>query len=239
MNWPGPEVCIEFEPMQTSDKALSLAQMIDHTLLRADASASEVQKLCEEAKHFGFYSVCVQPSFVSLAQSVLGSSAVKICTVKICTVVGFPLGVNETQVKSFEAKVAVDEGADELDMVLNIGALKSEKAELVYADIAAVVDAAQGRPVKVILETCLLTEAEKVAACHLAEKAGAQFVKTSTGFAAEGAKLEDIRLMHQCVGGRLGVKASGGIRTRAQALEMIQAGATRLGTSHGIAIVGE
>ncbi len=210
----------------------NLAQLIDHTLLKAEARAEEVQQLCEEAKKYGFYSVCIQPSFVSLAQSVLGDSGVK-----ICTVVGFPLGANETQVKAFEAKVAASEGADELDMVLNLGALKSEKLELVYTDIAAVVEAAQGRHLKVILETCLLSDSEKVQACRIAERAGAQFVKTSTGFAAEGAKVEDIRLMRQSVGPQMGVKASGGIRNQHQALEMIQAGATRLGTSHGIAIL--
>jgi len=212
--------------------AAELAAAIDHTLLKAEADAAAVERLCAEARQHGFCSVCVLPSRVRLAGRALAGSPVR-----VCTVIGFPLGANVTEVKVLEARQAVAEGADELDMVLAVGALKDGEESLVRSDIAAVVAAAEGRIVKVILETCLLEDAEKARACELCVEAGASFVKTSTGFARAGATVADVALMRRAVGGALGVKASGGIRSRADALAMLEAGASRLGTSAGVAIV--
>jgi len=215
-----------------SRSAFEVAQKIDHTLLRPDATAPEISKLCEEAKSLSLFSVCINPCFVSQAFELLRQSPVK-----VCTVIGFPLGASETQVKSFEAECAVRLGADELDMVINIGALKNRDFDLVLNDIRAVVGASQGRPVKTILETSLLTRDEKIAACKIAMEAGASFVKTSTGFSGGGATVEDVMLMREVVGENFGVKASGGIRDLATALKMIQAGANRLGTSQSLQIL--
>ncbi|BAU27185.1 deoxyribose-phosphate aldolase [Aneurinibacillus soli] len=209
-----------------------LALYIDHTLLAPEASAAQIDRLCQEAREHGFYAVCINPYWVRRAkQELVGSN------VKVATVIGFPLGAAVTEVKAFEAAKAVEDGADELDMVLNIGALKSGEDEEVRRDIAAVVAAAASRPVKVIIETGLLTEAEKVQACRLSEEAGAQFVKTSTGFGPGGATVEDVALMRRTVGDTVSVKASGGVRTYEAAKAMIRAGADRIGTSSGIAIV--
>lgn len=213
--------------------ALKLASLIDHTLLKPDATPEAVRRLCAEAKEFGFASVCVNPGQVACAAAELAGTGVK-----VCTVIGFPLGATTSLVKALEARDAVANGAQELDMVLNIGALKAGDRDHVRRDIEAVVAAAAGRPVKVILETGLLSDAEKVEACRLAQSAGASFVKTSTGFGPGGATVEDVKLMRATVGPEMGVKASGGIRDRETALRMVEAGATRLGTSSGVAIVG-
>lgn len=212
---------------------LKLNSYIDHTLLKPDAKKEQIQQLCEEAREYSFASVCVNPTWVSYAKECLTDSYVK-----VCTVIGFPLGATTPEVKAFEAKNAINNGAEELDMVINIGALKNKDDELVEKDICAVVEAAKGKAlVKVIIETCLLTDEEKVRACKLAKKAGAHFVKTSTGFSTGGASFEDVRLMRETVGEEMGVKASGGIRTTYDALKMIEAGATRIGTSSGVAII--
>ncbi len=211
-----------------------LAKMIDHTILKADATPAEVERLCREAGQHHFASVCVNSSFVPLAAKLLAGT-----DVMVCAVVGFPLGAMATEVKASEAKYCADAGAQEVDMVIEVGRLKAGDAEYVKKDIAAVVQAVRGRAaVKVIIETCLLNEAEKKLACQLAKEAGAAFVKTSTGFSTGGATVEDIRLMRAVVGPELGVKASGGIRTRQDALKMIEAGATRVGASASIAIIG-
>jgi deoxyribose-phosphate aldolase len=210
-----------------------IAQMIDHTLLKPEATEQEILKLCEEAKAHGFASVCVNPYFVKTAAQALQGSPVK-----VCTVIGFPLGATDARVKAYETKLAIEDGAQEVDMVINIGALKSGDDEAVERDIQAVVEVAKERAlVKVILETCLLTDEEIVRACELAKKAGADFVKTSTGFSSGGATVEAVRLMRQAVGESLGVKASGGIRDYETAKAMIDAGATRIGASAGIKIV--
>lgn len=210
-----------------------IAQMIDHTLLKPEATEQEILKLCEEAKAHGFASVCVNPYFVKTAAQALQGSPVK-----VCIVIGFPLGATDARVKAYETKLAIEDGAQEVDMVINIGALKSGDDEVVERDIQAVVEAAKERAlVKVILETCLLTDEEIVRACELAKKAGADFVKTSTGFSSGGATVEAVRLMRQAVGESLGVKASGGIRDYETAKAMIDAGATRIGASAGIKIV--
>lgn len=210
----------------------NIAKMIDHTVLKPETTPEMVEKVCAEAKSHGFASVCVNPSYVGLAADLLVGSSVK-----VCTVIGFPLGANNSIVKALEARDAVACGAQELDMVINVGALKCGNDSLVERDIAAVVEAADGRIVKVILETCLLTDEEKIRACNLAKKAGASFVKTSTGFNSGGATVEDICLMRKTVGSEMGVKASGGVRDLATAKAMIEAGANRLGTSSGVAIV--
>lgn len=210
----------------------NLAKYIDHTLLKADATSLDIERLCDEAKQYGFYSVCINPSFVDWASGCLEGSAVK-----ICTVVGFPLGAHETQIKVHETSCAIEQGAGEIDMVVNLGPLKSGLWNIVGADIAAVVEAARGRPVKVILETALLNNEEKVLACRVSKEAGANFVKTSTGFGPGGATVEDVQLMRATVGPDFGVKASGGIRDYEAAIKMLQAGASRIGTSNGIAIV--
>lgn len=192
-----------------------------------------VKQLCTEAKEQQFCSVCILPSYVSYAGELLKDSGVR-----VCTVIGFPLGATETQVKAIETNVAIEQGADEIDMVLNIGALKSGFLAQVKSDIQAVVDAAQGKTVKVILETCLLTDDEIVQACEVCVASGAGFVKTSTGFSTGGATVEDVQLMRKTVGDELGVKASGGIKDYDTAKAMIDAGANRLGTSSGMQIVG-
>jgi len=212
---------------------VNIAKMIDHTLLKANTTKEQIIKLCEEAKQCGFASVCVNPTWVALAAELLEGTGVK-----VCTVIGFPLGANAPETKVFETKDAINKGANEVDMVINIGALKDGNDELVERDIRAVVEAAEGKAlVKVIIETCLLTEEEKVRACQLAVKAGADFVKTSTGFSTGGATVEDVALMRKTVGDKVGVKASGGVRNVDDAKAMITAGATRIGTSSGVAIV--
>lgn len=214
-----------------------LARMIDHTLLKPDATAAAIERLCAEARRHGFFSVCVNPAHVARCKALLGGSSVK-----VCTVAGFPLGAQLPETKAFEARQAVLDGADEVDMVINVGALKDEDDSLVLRDIQGVVGAcrAGGALSKVILETALLTDEEKVRACELSMRAGADFVKTSTGFAGGGATAADVALMSRAVApGRLGVKASGGIRTYDDALTMIAAGATRIGASASVAIIEE
>lgn len=211
---------------------LTLAQIIDHTLLKPNAVRAEVEKLCEEARAYGFASVCVNPCWVPLCAELLSDS-----DVHVCTVIGFPLGATSTLAKAAEAKQAVVDGADELDMVINVGWLLDGCDQEVQADIEAVVSAVQGRTVKVILETGLLTKEQIRRACELSVAAGADFVKTCTGFSTGSATAEDIALMHEVVAGCARVKASGGVRTRAAALHMIEAGASRIGTSSGIKIV--
>lgn len=211
----------------------NIAKYIDHTLLKADAKRDQVEQLCSEAKEYNFASVCVNPTWVKLA-----SEQLKGTDVKVCTVIGFPLGATTPETKAFETKNAIENGATEVDMVINIGALKSGDLELVEQDIRAVVEAAKGKALtKVIFETSLLTDEEKVSACELAVKAGTDFVKTSTGFSTGGATVADIELMRKTVGPDLGVKASGGVRNAEDAQAMINAGATRIGASSGIAIV--
>ncbi len=214
-----------------------LAKLIDHTLLKPDATKDDINRLCEEAKKYGFWSVCVNPAYVSLATEILAET-----DVKVCSVVGFPLGANAPEVKALEAERAVNDGASEIDMVINIGALKSRDYELVEEDIRKVVERAKARRdtvVKVIIEAGLLTEDEKVLACRLVKESGADFVKTSTGLNAPGATVEDIKLMRSVVGSDFGVKASGGIRTYRDAAKFVEAGANRIGTSSGIAIIEE
>lgn len=212
---------------------MELAKYIDHTLLRTDAQRADVAKLIEEAKAYHFASVCVSPIWVSYV-----SEALRDTGIKTCTVIGFPQGATPSAVKAFETKQAVADGADEVDMVIAVGRLKDGDDAYVKADIEAVVQAAGGKALtKVIIETCLLTDEEKRRACLLAKEAGADFVKTSTGFAAGGATAADVRLMRESVGEAMGVKAAGGIRSRADAEAMLAAGATRLGTSSGVKIV--
>jgi len=213
-------------------KGSDTARYVDHTMLKPNATQDEIAKLCEEARQFCFASVCINPSYVALASQFLRGSGVK-----VCTVVGFPLGSTTPTVKAIEARDAIANGADEIDMVINIGALKSGNDIVVYDDVKAVREATRGKVLKVILETSLLSNEEKIRACVLAKKAGVDFVKTSTGFGGGGATVEDIRLMRETVGPLMGVKASGGIRDAKAASEMIAAGATRLGTSASIAIV--
>lgn len=216
--------------------AREIARYIDHTHLKPYATKEDIIKLCDEAIQYGFYAVCVNPYRVKLAKDYLSGKG---ADVKVASVIGFPLGATPTEVKVFEAKKALDDGADELDMVINIGALKDGDYEYVKRDIEEVVKVAheKGAKVKVIIETCYLTDEEKVKACELAKEAGADFVKTSTGFGSGGATVEDVRLMRKVVGPEMGVKASGGIRTYDQAVAMIEAGANRIGTSSGVKIV--
>ncbi len=210
-----------------------LAAIIDHTLLKPEATADEVERLCKEARQYGFFSVCVTSSWVSRCRDLLRGSRVK-----VCCVVGFPLGAMDFRTKAYETREAIANGADEIDMVINIGALKSGDLALVEKDIRSVVQAARNKVIKVILETGLLTDEEKVTACQICKKAGATFVKTSTGFVKSSIATEaDIALMRKTVGPRMGVKASGGVRSLADAKKMIAAGATRIGTSSGVAIV--
>lgn len=209
-----------------------MAAMLDHTLLAADAQESQIEALCRQAAENGFASVCLNPCHVRRTAGLLDGSAVK-----VCTVIGFPLGACTTAVKAFEAQDAVKNGAQEIDMVMNIGALRSGDERAVYEDIRAVVEAAKPAIVKVILETCYLSDEQKRTACLLAKRAGARFVKTSTGFGPGGATAEDVRLMRETVGEEMGVKASGGIRTWEDACKMLQAGANRLGVSASLAIL--
>jgi deoxyribose-phosphate aldolase len=212
---------------------MELNRMMDHTILKADTPKSEVLRIIEEAKKYHFYSVCVNPVWVSLAAEELKGEPVS-----VCTVIGFPLGASTTATKVFETEDAIKNGADEVDMVISVGQLKSGDYEAVQNDIAGVVTAAKDRAlVKVILETCLLTDEEIVKACELAKAAGADFVKTSTGFSTGGADVNDVRLMRETVGPEMGVKASRGIHNEAQALVMVEAGASRLGTSASVAII--
>ncbi|MDZ4131892.1 MAG: deoxyribose-phosphate aldolase [Dethiobacteria bacterium] len=210
----------------------NMAGYIDHTLLKPEAKREDIIRLCREALQNNFYSVCINPSYVQTAVSELKDSAVK-----VCAVIGFPLGATTTATKAFEAAEAIASGAEEVDMVIHVGALKGGEEDYVRGDIAAVVKAARGNTVKVIIESGLLSDSEKVLACRLAKEAGAGFVKTSTGFGPGGATVGDIRLMRETVGPDLGVKASGGVRTLEAARLMIEAGATRIGTSSGITIV--
>lgn len=208
--------------------------LIDHTLLKANATKNEITKLALEAKEHKFASVCVNPTWVATVAEILKDTP----EVKVCTVIGFPLGANTPAVKAFETTNAIANGADEVDMVINIGALKDKNYDLVEEDIKAVVDAAAGKALtKVIIETALLTDEEKVKACELSVKAGADFVKTSTGFSTGGATPEDVALMRKVVGPTIGVKASGGVRNREDADAVVKAGANRIGASSGIAIV--
>lgn len=212
--------------------ANEIAKFIDHTALTAEKTEADILQLCDEALQHHFCSVCINSAYIPLAQQKLQGS-----DVKICTVVGFPLGANLTAVKAFEAQQAIAAGAQEVDMVINVGWIKSGKWEQVRSDIEAVLQACQGVTLKVILETCLLSKAEIVRACEICRELNVGFVKTSTGFNKGGATTEDIALMRQTVGDKLGVKASGGIRDTATALAMIEAGATRIGASAGIAII--
>jgi len=209
-----------------------LARYLDHSLLKPDATAAEIEKLCAEARQQGFYAVCVNGSHTETARSLLEDSEVK-----VAVTVGFPRGAMEMDVKRYETEAAIDAGAQEIDFVLNLGWLKEGRDALLLREIRDVVEAADERPVKVIIETSLLEEAQKVRACELIVEGGAQFVKTSTGFSKIGAMVEDVRLLRHVVGPKFGVKASGGIRDTATALAMIEAGATRIGTSQGVAII--
>lgn len=207
-------------------------KFIDHTLLKANATQSQFETLCQEAKLFSFASVCVNPYWVPFCQQALSGS-----DVMVCTVIGFPLGASSTRSKAEETKVALAAGADEFDMVINIGALKDHQDEIVLKDIEAVVKAASGKTVKVIIETCLLTEEEKIRACELVVQAKAHFVKTSTGFSTSGATLEDVALMKKVVQGHCKVKAAGGVRNTDDLKAFIAAGADRIGTSSGVALL--
>ena len=207
-------------------------KLFDHTILKADATRKDVKRVCDEAMAYSFCSVCVNSYYVPYVANLLHGS-----DVKICSVVGFPLGAMSTRTKALEAKIAVMDGADEIDMVINVGALKDRDYSVVLEDIKAVKEACGEHILKVIIETCLLTDDEKVKACELAKEAGADFVKTSTGFSSAGANVEDVRLMRETVGPDMGVKASGGIHDKEFAKELVDAGANRLGTSATIEIV--
>lgn len=213
---------------------MNLAKMIDHTLLKSAATRPDVEKLCQEARAYGFCSVCVNPFWVSYAKKLLQG-----CDVKVCTVIGFPLGANTSAVKAYETAEAVKNGADEIDMVINIGALRNREYDTVLQDIQAVRQACLGHVLKVIIETSQLTDEEKVKACELATQAQADFVKTSTGFVGGGATAEDVALMRRSIAPAMQVKASGGVRTRSDAQAMAAAGATRIGASSSIHIVEE
>ena len=210
----------------------NLARYIDHTLLKPEASLKDIERLCAEARSYNFYAVCVNGSWVTQARHFLDGS-----DVKVATVVGFPLGATDSDTKRFETEAAIDNGAQEIDVVINIGRLKDGDDEYVLRELRDVVEAAAERPVKVIIETCLLTNAEKIRACRIVLDAGAQFVKTSTGFSTGGATVADVKLLREIVGETFGVKAAGGIRDTQTALAMIEAGATRLGASSGVVIV--
>ena len=211
----------------------NIASYIDHTLLKPEATKEQIVKLCQEAAEYKFASVCVNPAWVSVSAKELSDSPVK-----VCTVIGFPLGASTSETKAFETADAIAKGAEEIDMVINIGALKSGDDELVKNDIKAVVESAKGKAiVKVIIETCLLTDEEKAVASRLSKEAGADFVKTSTGFSTGGATVADVKLMRETVGSDLGVKASGGVRSLEDLQAMIDAGATRIGASSGVQIM--
>ncbi|MBC7797665.1 MAG: deoxyribose-phosphate aldolase [Pyrinomonadaceae bacterium] len=222
--------------MTNAKDTAKIARMIDHTLLKPEATRAQIEKLCAEAVQYDFVSVCVNPYWVATAKGFLKDSQVK-----VCTVIGFPLGANTTETKVYETQNAIENGACEIDMVINIGALKSGELEYVENDIIKIVQTSHENDaiVKVIIETALLTDDEKVSACQIAANAGADFVKTSTGFSTGGANIEDVKLMRETVGAIIGVKASGGIKTLDDALKMIDAGANRLGTSGGVKIVSE
>ncbi len=211
--------------------AIKINKYIDHTNLKPDATKADIERLCAEAKEYNFASVCVNPCYVSLVERVLRDTQAK-----ICTVIGFPLGATTTEVKNMEATLAYAEGADEFDMVINVGALKDGRTDYILRDISGVMTAAKGRTVKLIIETGLLTKKEKILACQLATKAGVDFVKTCTGMTRGHATVADILLIKENVDEEMEIKASGGIRTYEQALALIEAGATRIGTSSGIAI---
>ena len=211
---------------------MNLASIVDHTLLDTDSTRADIDRICKEADEYSFASVCVSPIWVKEAAKELKDSKVN-----VCTVIGFPQGATPSSVKAFETKQAIEDGADEVDMVITVGKLKAGEYDDVEKDIKAVVDAANGKLVKVIIECCLLTDDEKVKACELAKKAGADFVKTSTGFSKWGAKPEDVALMRKTVGKDMGVKASGGIHTKEEAEAMVNAGANRIGASHGMEFV--
>ena len=211
---------------------LNLAPYIDHTCLKPEATSRHIEELCDEAIQYGFHSVCVNPSWVSLAIQKLENSPVQ-----VCSVIGFPLGSNLANTKVIEAQQTFDLGADEFDMVMNIGAAKEAKWDFIFDEVQQVVKTVSGKCLKVIIETCLLTKDEIIAACQTSEKAGAHFVKTSTGFNKEGATLENVAIMRKAISESMGLKASGGIKDKGTALAMIDAGATRLGTSASVAIV--
>lgn len=211
-----------------------IAKIIDHTNLKADACVEDIKKLCDEAKSYGFASVCVNPANVELCTDLL-----KWSDVNVCTVISFPLGAITSKIKFFETKDAVQHGADEIDMVMNIGSLKSGLNDTVKKDIEGVITAAEGKIVKVIIETALLTKEEKILACEIVKDTGADFVKTSTGFGYPGATVEDIFLIKKAIGPQMGIKASGGIRNIKTVFDMVKAGATRIGTSSGVKIMEE
>ena len=213
---------------------IELNKLIDHTLLKPEATPDDIERICEEAKAYGFYSVCVNTHYVPLVASRVGGTGIKVCSIS-----GFPLGAVDTRVKAFEAERAVSAGADEIDMVLNVGALKAGDEDFVREDIGGVVGASGNALVKVIIEAALLEDEEKIRACRLAVEAGARFVKTSTGFGPPGANTRDVEIMRRAVGPDFGVKASAGIRTAAFALELVEAGANRIGTSAGVQIMQE
>lgn len=210
----------------------SLSSLIDHTNLRPDALHSDIEILCKEAIQYKFASVCINPVYVSYAKSILKDE-----NPKVCSVVGFPLGADSEEMKYAEARFLIFQGVDEIDMVMNIAFLKERKLDLVKNEIKKVVEAADGNCVKVIIETSLLNQDEKALACNIVKQSGAAFVKTSTGFSSPGATLEDVRLIKKVVGDRVGIKASGGIKTKNEALKLIEAGATRIGTSRGVEII--
>lgn len=224
-----------YNMMSTGERIMTreeLASYIDHTLLKPDAGKSQIVQLCREAMEYGFWSVCINPVWVPMCSDLLTSSSVK-----VCTVVGFPLGAIKSEAKAFEAQQAIADGADEIDMVISIGALKDGEISQVQDDIEMVRGVCPGAVLKVIIETCLLTEEEKREACLAAQRAGAEFVKTSTGFAGGGATVEDIRMMHSLVSPGMEVKASGGVRSFSDAAACIHAGAARLGASAGVSII--
>ena len=210
----------------------SLSSLIDHTNLRPNALHSDIEILCKEAVQYKFASVCINPVYVSYAKSILKDE-----NPKVCSVVGFPLGADSEEMKYAEARFLIFQGVDEIDMVMNIAFLKERKLDLVKNEIKKVVEAADGNCVKVIIETSLLNQDEKALACNIVMESGAAFVKTSTGFSSSGATLEDVRLIKKLVGDRVGIKASGGIKTKNEALKLIEAGATRIGTSRGVEII--
>lgn len=211
---------------------ISLSSLIDHTNLRSDALHSDIEVLCKEAIQYKFASVCINPVYVSYAKSILKDE-----NPKVCSVVGFPLGADSEEMKYAEARFLIFQGVDEIDMVMNIAFLKERKLDLVKNEIKKVVEAADGNCVKVIIETSLLNQDEKALACNIVMESGAAFVKTSTGFSSSGATLEDVRLIKKVVGDRVDIKVSGGIKTKNEALEFIDAGASRIGTSRGVEII--
>lgn len=211
-----------------------LAKLIDHTLLKSDAKEDDIKKLCDEAIKYQFYSVCINPCYIELAKNFLKNS-----DIKICTVISFPLGTSTTTTKIFEALEVAKIGADEIDMVMNIGMFKSKKYDYVYEEISSIKNIIKDKILKVIIETAVLNDEEKIKASEIVKKSGADFVKTSTGFSQRGAKKEDILLIRKVVGDNFGIKASGGIKTYEQAIELIKAGATRIGSSSSVKIIGE